>query len=184
MTGCSVSGFNVFDLESCHSDNDLSIEMKDLLTVNIYYGYISVGKAVLSVDEENGIIYQLKAEGSIGFGNSLKQDINETLTLEELLSGKSLPFKTVYDPEVAPVLEITPIEMSETGGSARLALKRSVGRKISTTELKIAQINGVYRAIIDGSVVSQVSVYVDSSTINFTDPNFIRDVFVDSYKIK
>ena len=93
------------------------------MDIEINWGIFPVGSARLYVETQDGLIEQISVIGEIKVGSFIEESINETLSLEALQGGRSLPIGL----NSSPILIIEPTEMFENGGSAKLHLKRSSG---------------------------------------------------------
>ena len=154
MTGCAIP------VEYPESETFVDIE--------INWGIFPVGTARLYVETKEGLLEQISVIGEIKVGNFIEESINETLSLESLQGGQSLPIGL----SSSPILIIEPEEMSENGGSAKLHLKKSSG-DYALEDLDIERADdGSFVVLFGGQQISKLIVYAagtSESTLSIGD---------------
>lgn len=135
-------------------------DLENYVDIEINWGIFPVGSARLYVETQDGLIEQISVIGEIKVGSFIEESINETLSLEALQGGRSLPIGL----NSSPILIIEPTEMSENGGSAKLHLKRSSG-DYSIEDLEIERADdGSFDVLFGGQQISKLIVYAEGTS--------------------
>jgi len=156
------------------------ISQKDtVIPLEINYKLLKVGTGSLSITHVDGKILNAEINGKIkvlGFNENMTDQID----IDRLKEGSSVRYYS--NMRETPIVEITPLEIKEKGGSVMLKIKQKYTSREIPLELTFQ--NGKFIATTNGKKINSLKIYFDLDYGRSIREQNLIGGYISSYKLR